>query len=220
MADPLHAGTAMLDPALLRNHATDLAQRLAARGFVLDVAALESLEAERKAIQARTQELQNLRNTRSRAIGQAKAKGEDVAALMAEVAGFGDELKASEARLEQVLGQIEAIAQVIPNLPAEDVPVGADESANVEVRRWSPHGDGPRAFDFAVRDHVDLGQPLGLDFETGAKLAGARLSFMGLPCPNIFAGGHNYHGRFEYIPISSMEKAVATVLKIIELNCK
>ena len=175
MADPLHAGTAMLDPALLRNHATDLAQRLAARGFVLDVAALESLEAERKAIQARTQELQNLRNTRSRAIGQAKAKGEDVAALMAEVAGFGDELKASEARLEQVLGQIEAIAQVIPNLPAEDVPVGADESANVECGRWG----SPREFDFEVKDHVELGVRHGwLDADTAARLSGARFTVL------------------------------------------
>ena len=175
MDDPLHIGAAMLDPALLRNQTADLAHRLAARGFVLDVAALESLEAERKAIQARTQELQNLRNTRSRAIGQAKAKGEDVAALMAEVAGFGDELKASEARLEQVLGQIEAIAQVIPNLPAEDVPVGADESANVECGRWG----SPREFDFEVKDHVELGARHGwLDADTAARLSGARFTVL------------------------------------------
>src|SRR5690349_12426752 len=122
---------AMLDPALLRNQTAALAERLAARGYTLDVAAIESLEAERKAIQVRTQELQNLRNTRSKAIGQAKARGEDVAPLLAEVAGFGDELKASEARLEEIRGRIDAIALGIPNIPADDVPRGDDEAGNV-----------------------------------------------------------------------------------------
>ena len=125
----------MLDPALLRNQTAALAERLAARGYALDVAALDALESERKAIQVRTQELQNLRNTRSKAIGQAKAKGEDVSALMAEVAGFGDELKASEARLEEIRGRIETIALGIPNIPADDVPPGEDESGNVERHR-------------------------------------------------------------------------------------
>jgi seryl-tRNA synthetase len=166
----------MLDPVLLRNHAADTAGRLlASRGFALDVPALEALESERKAIQVRTQELQNLRNTRSKAIGQAKAKGEDVAALMAEVAGFGDELKASEARLEEVRAQLEAIALGIPNLPDPSVPVGADEAGNVERHRWGT----PRTFDFEVRDHVALGERNGwLDGETAAKLSGARFTVL------------------------------------------
>ena len=166
----------MLDPVLLRTHAADTAQRLReSRGFELDAAALEALESERKAIQVRTQELQNLRNTRSKAIGQAKAKGEDVSALLAEVAGFGDELKASEARLEAVRGEIEAIALGIPNLPDPSVPVGADESQNVEQARWGT----PRTFDFAVKDHVELGARKGwLDGDTAAKLSGARFTVL------------------------------------------
>src|SRR5690349_12134853 len=166
----------MLDPVLLRNHAAETAGRLrAARGFDLDVAALEALEAERKAIQGRTQELQNLRNTRSKAIGQAKAKGEDVAALMAEVAGFGDELKASEARLVDVQAQLEAIALGVPNLPQDSVPAGRDESQNVEVKRVGT----PRSFDFEVKDHVALGERNGwLDAGAGAKLSGSRFTVL------------------------------------------
>ena len=166
---------AMLDPALLRNQTAALAERLAARGYTLDVAAIESLEAERKAIQVRTQELQNLRNTRSKAIGQAKARGEDVAPLLAEVAGFGDELKASEARLEEIRGRIDAIALGIPNIPADDVPRGDDEAGNVEQHRWGT----PRSFDFPVKDHVELGARHGwLDADTAAKLSGARFTVL------------------------------------------
>jgi seryl-tRNA synthetase len=165
----------MLDPVLLRNQATVLAERLAARGYTLDIAAIESLETERKAIQVRTQELQNLRNTRSKAIGQAKAKGEDVSVLMAEVAGFGEELKASEARLEEIRGRIDAIALGIPNIPADDVPTGSDENGNVERHRWGT----PRAFDFPVKDHVELGARHGwLDADTAAKLSGARFTVL------------------------------------------
>ena len=165
----------MLDPALLRNQTAALAERLAARGYALDVAALDALESERKAIQVRTQELQNLRNTRSKAIGQAKAKGEDVSALMAEVAGFGDELKASEARLEEIRGRIETIALGIPNIPADDVPPGEDESGNVERHRWGT----PRNFDFPVKDHVELSARHGwLDADTAAKLSGARFTVL------------------------------------------
>ncbi|KRA20581.1 serine--tRNA ligase [Lysobacter sp. Root604] len=166
----------MLDPILLRQQPAELAARLRdSRGYVLDASALESLESERKQIQIRTQELQNLRNTRSKAIGQAKAKGEDVAALMAEVAGFGDELKASELRLDEIRGQIEAIALGIPNLPHESVPVGRDETGNVEQHRWG----APRAFDFAVKDHVELGARKGwLDGDTAAKLSGARFTVL------------------------------------------
>ena len=166
----------MLDPVLLRNHAADTAQRLRdTRGYVLDPGALDALESERKALQVRTQELQNLRNTRSKAIGQAKAKGEDVTALLAEVAGFGDELKASEARLDALRGEIEAIALGIPNLPDPSVPVGADETRNVEQSRWG----APRTFDFAVKDHVELGARHGwLDGDTAAKLSGARFTVL------------------------------------------
>ncbi len=165
----------MLDPSLLRSQTAVLAERLATRGHVLDTAVLESLESERKAIQVRTQELQNLRNTRSKAIGQAKAKGEDVAPLLAEVAGLGEELKASEARLEEIRGRLEAITQGLPNLPAEDVPLGEDEAGNVEQHR---HGT-PRSFDFEVRDHVDLGASNGwLDAETAARLSGARFTVL------------------------------------------
>jgi len=161
----------MLDPALLRSQPAELAARLReTRGFDLDVAALEAWESERKQLQVRTQELQNLRNTRSKAIGQAKAKGEDVAALMTEVAGFGDELKASEVRLDAIRAQIEAIALCIPNLPQ-----GSDEGGNVEQHRWGT----PRTFDFAVKDHVELGARHGwLDGDVAAKLSGARFTVL------------------------------------------
>ena len=166
----------MLDPALLRTQPADLATRLrASRSFELDVDQLETLESERKQLQVRTQELQNLRNTRSKAIGQVKAQGGDVAALMAEVAGFGDELKASEARLDVIRAQIEAIALGIPNLPDASVPQGADESGNVEQHRWGT----PRTFGFQVQDHVELGARHGwLDGDAGAKLSGARFTVL------------------------------------------
>ena len=166
----------MLDPVLLRGSLADTAARLkSTRAYELDVAALETLESERKQIQGRTQELQNLRNTRSKAIGQAKAKGEDVAALMAEVAGFGDELKASELRLEGLRAQIDAIALGIPNIPHESVPVGRDENDNLELKRVGT----PRVFDFETRDHVALGERHGwLDADAGAKLSGSRFTVM------------------------------------------
>ncbi len=173
----------MLDPVLLRQQPADLAARLkAARGFDLDAAALERLEAERKQIQTRTQELQNLRNTRSKAIGQAKAKGEDASALMAEVAGIGDELKASEARLEAIRAELDAIALAIPNLPHDSVPHGRDENDNVEQHRWGT----PRAFDFAVKDHVELGAPNGwLDGDAAAKLSGSRFTVLRGPIARL-----------------------------------
>ncbi|MBB5208291.1 serine--tRNA ligase [Chiayiivirga flava] len=166
----------MLDPALLRTQLAATAQRLRdTRGFDLDTAAFEQLENERKALQVRTQELQNLRNTRSKAIGMAKAKGEDVAPIMREVAGIGDELKTSETRLEQIRAQIDAIAAGIPNLPHDSVPHGADESGNVEQHRWGT----PRTFDFGIKDHVELGAHHGwLDGDAGAKLSGARFTVL------------------------------------------
>ncbi len=165
----------MLDPALLRGQLDSVAERLKTRGYALDKSAFEALEARRKTAQTRTQELQNLRNTRSKAIGQAKAKGEDTAALMAEVAGIGDELKANEQELAQIKADIERISLDIPNLPDPSVPAGQDEGENREKHKWGT----PRTFDFAVKDHVELGARHGwLDGETAAKLSGARFTVL------------------------------------------
>ena len=165
----------MLDPQLLRNAPETVRDGLARRGFVLDTETLSALEAERKSLQVRTQELQNLRNTRSKAIGMAKAKGEDVAPLLAEVAGFGEELKASETRLDAIKAQLESITMELPNVPDASVPDGKDEADNVEVLRWGT----PRTFDFEVKDHVALGERNGwLDGETAAKLSGARFTVL------------------------------------------
>jgi seryl-tRNA synthetase len=166
----------MLDPALLRGKLAETAERLrAARNFDLDVVTIERLESERKALSTETQELQNLRNTRSKAIGQAKGKGESVDALMAEVAGIGDKLKANEQALAEVQAKLADIALGIPNLPDESVPIGKDENDNVEILRWGH----PRPFDFPVKDHVDLGVRHGwLDGEAGAKLSGARFTVL------------------------------------------
>lgn len=166
----------MLDPNLLRAElATTAALLLRTRGFVVPVDPLAQLEGERKRIQVRTQELQNLRNTRSKAIGIAKARGEDGAALMAEVATMADELRVGENRLEEIRQQISAFALTIPNLPLASVPIGSDESSNVEVHR---HGQ-PRQFDFACKDHVDLGARKGwLDAEAAARLSGARFTVL------------------------------------------
>ncbi|WP_017461081.1 serine--tRNA ligase [Dyella ginsengisoli] len=166
----------MLDPALLRSRLAETAARLQeTRGYVLDVSAVEALENERKRLATETQELQNLRNTRSKAIGQAKAKGEDVAPLMAEVAGIGDKLKANEAALAEVQAKLADIALGIPNIPDASVPLGKDESDNKEILRWGT----PRSFDFEIRDHVDLGARHGwLDADAGAKLSGARFTVL------------------------------------------
>ncbi|MDQ8050984.1 MULTISPECIES: serine--tRNA ligase [Luteibacter] len=166
----------MLDPALLRGKLAETAERLrAARNFDLDVATIERLESERKALATETQELQNLRNTRSKAIGQAKSKGEDVAPLMAEVAGIGDKLKANEQALADVQAKLADISLGLPNLPDESVPIGKDENDNLEILRWG-HA---RAFDFEVKDHVDLGVRHGwLDGDAGSKLSGARFTVL------------------------------------------
>ncbi len=164
----------MLDIQLLRKDLDGVAQRLAARGYTLDVAAFSALEAERRAIQTRTEELQSRRNSLSKQIGAMKGKGEDTTAVMAEVSGIGDEMKASAAQLEDVQARLSKLMLEMPNLPHESVPAGGDEKDNVEVRRWGT----PRQFDFEVKDHVDVGTPLGLDFETGAKLSGARFTML------------------------------------------
>jgi seryl-tRNA synthetase len=165
----------MLDPRLIRNHLDETAARLAARGFKLDKACIAALEAERKEVQVRTQFLQNERNTRSKAIGKAKAAGEDIAPLMAEVADLGERLKQGEARLEELQTQLNDILLGVPNIPHDSVPAGKDENDNVEVRRWGE----PRSFGFMPKDHVDLGAALRLlDFETAAKIAGARFAIM------------------------------------------
>ncbi|WP_149193400.1 serine--tRNA ligase [Luteimonas suaedae] len=176
----------MLDPNLLRNDPDALARRLReSRGFVLDADALQALERERKQLQVRTQELQNLRNTRSKAIGQAKAKGEDIAPLLAEVAGFGEELKASEERLDALRRELDAIALGMPNLPDDNVPAGADENDNVEQKRWGT----PRDFaaeGFAPKDHVELGTRDGwLDGDAAAKLSGARFTVLRGPLARL-----------------------------------
>ena len=166
----------MLDPALLRSRLAETAARLKeTRGYELDVAAIEALESQRKQLSTETQELQNLRNTRSKAIGQAKAKGEDVAPLMAEVAGIGDNLKANEHALSDVQAKLADIALGIPNIPHESVPKGKDETENAEQLRWGT----PLTFDFPVKDHVDLGARHGwLDADAGAKLSGARFTVL------------------------------------------
>ncbi|AVR96248.1 serine--tRNA ligase [Pseudoduganella armeniaca] len=164
----------MIDIQLLRKDIDTVATRLATRKFQLDVAAFNALESERKAIQTRTEELQGKRNSLSKQIGMLKGKGEDTTAVMAEVAGLGDELKANETALSAVQEKMSAFMQAVPNLPHESVPAGTDESGNVEVRKVGT----PRAFEFEVKDHVDVGSPLGLDFDTATKLTGSRFSVM------------------------------------------
>ena len=165
----------MLDIQLLRSQPAEVAARLASRGAGFDVAAFQALEEERKGLQVRTQDLQAKRNALSKQIGQLKAKGEDTATVMQEVAGLGDELKRNEEALADLLNRINAFVSVIPNLPHESVPFGKSEADNVEVRRWGT----PREFGFAVKDHVDLGEALGgIDFDAATKISGARFTLM------------------------------------------
>ncbi|WP_309624932.1 serine--tRNA ligase [Methylibium sp.] len=174
----------MLDINQLRKDLAGVVARLEARKSpqpFLDAERFTSLEAERKAIQTRTEELQARRNSLSRQIGQRKAKGEDSAPMMAEVGGLGAALEAGAERLEVIQAELQALLMALPNLPQASVPVGADEHGNVEVRRWGE----PRRFDFAVKDHVDLGEPLGLDFATATKLSGARFSFLRGPMARL-----------------------------------
>jgi seryl-tRNA synthetase len=161
----------MLDPKLLRNEPEKAAELLARRGYVLDVARLEALEQERKQAQLDAQNLQTVRNSRSKMIGKAKAAGDDIAPLLAEIEHLGDEHKAAEARLADVLQQLIDVAMELPNIPQDDVPAGKNEDDNVEVSRWGQ----PKAFGFEPKDHVELGENLdGMDFETAAKISQAR----------------------------------------------
>ncbi|MFZ2161684.1 MAG: serine--tRNA ligase [Sideroxyarcus sp.] len=172
----------MLDIQTLRNDLAGVAARLATRGYTLDTAKFEQLEAERKTIQTRTQELQAKRNASSKLIGQAKAKGEDTTAIMAEVGALGDELKQLETKLPQVLAEMDGFLAVIPNTPHATVPVGKSETDNVEVRKV---GEIPK-FAFEVQDHVSIGEGLGgLDFETATKIAGARFSLLKGPLARL-----------------------------------
>ena len=166
----------MLDPKLLRTDLDDVAKQLAKRCYVVDTATLAALEEQRKGIQIKTQELQSQRNTRSKSIGKAKAQGEDIAPLLAEVSQLGNDLDAAKEEQDAVLSKITDIASAMPNLLDASVPEGKDEDDNVEIKRWGT----PRTFDFEVKDHVDVGAGLanGLDFESGAKLAGTRFAVM------------------------------------------
>jgi seryl-tRNA synthetase len=176
----------MLDIVQLRKDLPGVVARLETRKSpqpFLDVAAYQALETERKTLQTRTEELQSQRNALSKQIGMLKGKGQhaEADAVMAQVGALKTELDASAARLDLLQAELQALLQAVPNLPHESVPVGRDEHGNVELRRWGT----PRVFDFVVRDHVDVGTPLGLDFETGTKLAGSRFTFMRGPIARL-----------------------------------
>lgn len=164
----------MLDIQLLRNELPQVAARLAGRGYILDTEKFSQLESERKSLQSAMQDLQAKRNASAKQIGEAKRKGEDVSTILTQVATLGDALKTAEQDFEAVQRQLDLWLLSIPNLPHESVPVGKDETANIEIRKVGQ----PRQFDFPVRDHVDIGAPLGLDFETGTKLSGARFTVL------------------------------------------
>jgi seryl-tRNA synthetase len=174
----------MLDINLLRRDLNGVVAQLQRRKNpqpYLDVAAYSALEAERKQIQTRTEQLQASRNATSKQIGMAKGKGEDTSALMAQVAGIADELKTGAERLDLIQAELQTMLMSLPNLPQAGVPEGADETGNVEVRRWGT----PRSFDFKPQDHSDVGMPLGMDFETGAKLSGSRFTLLRGPAARL-----------------------------------
>ena len=172
----------MLDPRLLRAESDRVQENLARRGFVFDTAAYAALEDSRRELQARVEQLRNERNVKSRAIGQAKGRGEDVAPILAAVEHLGGALKSAEVELESVLGSLRSVQLGLPNLLHDAVPLGRDESANAELRRWGE----PRKFDFEAKDHVDVGARLGLlDFESAGQIAGARFSVMRGPLARL-----------------------------------
>ena len=186
----------MLDPKLLRNELDSVADALRARGFELDKAAFQSLEDQRKALQVETENLQAERKRKSKQIGVAKSKGEDVSTLMAEVDSFGTQLSECEHRLTQLQAQIRSLHLEVPNLPHSSVPAGDSETDNVEIRTWGT----PATFHFEARDHVDVGEKIGcLDFETAAKISGARFSVM-------------------YGPLARMHRALTQLMLDTHLN--
>ncbi|WHN64589.1 serine--tRNA ligase [Cysteiniphilum sp. QT6929] len=161
----------MIDPKLLRSDIDAVAKGLLTRGYMLDIHAFNALEEERRIVQQKTQDLQAKRNAASKQIGMLKAQKKDASSILAEVANLGDELKALEDELKAIQDQITAIIAEMPNLPANDIPVGKDENDNLEIRRWGE----PKQFDFEVKDHVDLGEKIGgMDFQTASKLTGSR----------------------------------------------
>ena len=164
----------MLDPKLLRNNIAFVTQELLRRGFDLDIDEYQSLEADRRSLQEETENLQNERNVKSKLIGQAKAKGEDVSPLLAEVSGLGEKLDLAKKRFGEVREQLEQLLKSVPNLPDASVPEGEDESGNITLRECG----SPRVFDFKPLDHVDLGDGKGLDFETAVKVSGSRYVIM------------------------------------------
>ncbi len=181
----------MLDINLLRKDLPSAIARLETRKkpqAFLNVEAFLSLEAERKVLQSRTEELQNQRNTLSKQIGQLKSKGEDASAVMAQVSASKAELESSSVRLDQIQTELQSLLLAVPNLPHQSVPQGSDEHGNLEMRKWSPAGGlggAPVTLDFEAKDHVDVGQPLGLDFELGTKLTGSRFTVMKGPLARL-----------------------------------
>ena len=184
----------MLDPKLLRSQLPEVAAQLRRRGFELDLEAIERLEAARKEIQVRTEELQAERNRSSRSIGQAKASGQDIQPLLEQVAGLGQQLDAAKQELDGVQQQLDDLLMGIPNIPHASVPEGQDETQNQEIRRWGE----PTAFAFEPRDHVDLGEALGgMEFDSAVKVSGSRFAVLRGPlarlhhiraCPGLFHG--------------------------------
>ncbi len=162
----------MLSKKQLRNEIKKVAELLQRRGFTFDIEQYNNLETERKQLQIETQDLQNERNVQSKSIGMAKANGEDIEPLLKQVANLGEKLESAKNKLTEVQNQIDEIELTLPNIPHESVPEGASEDENVEVLKWG----NPRSFDFEIKDHVDLGENLGLDFKSAAKISGARFS--------------------------------------------
>ena len=178
----------MLDIAFIRRDLNQVIERLQTRKQpqpFLNIEVFQAMEAERKTLQTRTEELQAKRNSLSKGIGQMKAKGESTDALMAEVAQLKDELDSSAHRLDILQTELQQLLLALPNLPQADIPQGFDEHGNVELRRWSPTGKDPVPLSFSAKDHVDLGEPLGLDFETGVLLSGSRFAFMKGPIARL-----------------------------------
>lgn len=175
----------MLDIVLLRKDPQAIAQRLQDRGYALDLDTFNRLESQRKSVQTETEQLQARRNALAKQIGQLKSKGEDASAVMAESQSIPVQLKQLEEQLAGIQEALQTLLLEVPNVPHTSVPVGADENDNLEVRRWSPTGQDPQPLSFEAKDHVSVGEPLGLDFETSVKLSGSRFAFMKGPIARL-----------------------------------